>query len=674
MTEFLQRLRQRKMAQWALAYAAGAWVLLQVLGLAGDSYEWPRIVMRLGFGLVLVGFVGTLVLAWYHGEHGKQKISGTELLILALLLVVGGGVMWRVEGTERVAGAPSPATATATPAVTAAAAPAPVAASRKSIAVLPFANFSSDKENAYFADGIQDEILTRLAKIGDLKVISRTSTLRYGSKPDDLSVIARNLGVANIVEGSVQKIGDSVRINVQLIRADTDTHLWAEIYDRKLVDVFGIQSEVATAIAQQLQATLTKDEQEQVTRKPTTNAAAYDAYLKGLSLEGRATYSRDMHTRARDFYAEAVRLDPRFVEAWSHLVSVQSFMYFNDMERTPAALASMKSAAETATRLRPGSPEALTAVGFYRYRGLRDYPGALVAFEQALQRSPNSALIFGALGYIERRLGRMEPALEHLQRAAELDPGNAAWLAAQAELLAGLRRFPEARAIFDRALSVAPDDQSFLAAKISTYLDEGKLDEAGRLLAAMPAARVGERQQAISTQWAYDTDLRHFDVAIQRGRALLSEIGSGPDTLGEQLDFRVAMAELLRMKGDTAAAKAEFALASALAERLHAIVGDDERLLTQRARIRAGLGDKAGALADIDRAISAQMGDAKQTPALQLGKAAILARFGDREAAMDLLETSLKVPYGTTPANLRLGPEWDSLRAEPRFRRLSGEG
>lgn len=232
MNEFLQRLKQRKLVQWGVAYVAAAFALLQGIDIVAQQFGWPEEVRR-GITLALiVGFFVVLVLAWYHGERGAQRVSGTELLILALLLAVGGGFLWRFARA-------SPALA-----VKAAVVPA-VAIPEKSIAVLPFENLSEDKANAYFADGIQDEILTRLAKIGDLKVISRTSTQRYKTTPENLPEIAKQLGVAHILEGSVQKSGDQVRISVQLIRAGTDSHLWGETYDRKLHDIFAVQSEVA---------------------------------------------------------------------------------------------------------------------------------------------------------------------------------------------------------------------------------------------------------------------------------------------------------------------------------------------------------------------------------------------------------------------------------------------
>src|SRR5690348_10164599 len=231
MSEFLIRLKQRKLVQWALAYVAAAWAVLQALGLAVDSYDWPHGVMRIAFAVIALGFVVALVLAWYHGERGAQRVTGTELLILALLLAIGGGLLWRFERTTSATS--SPDAAQRNPGATLLMTPI-VAIPAKSIAVLPFENLSGDKDNAYFADGMQDLILTKLADIGDLKVISRTSTAKYQSHPDNLKIIAQQLGVAAILEGSVQKAGNQVLVNVQLIDAHTDSHIWADSYTRTL--------------------------------------------------------------------------------------------------------------------------------------------------------------------------------------------------------------------------------------------------------------------------------------------------------------------------------------------------------------------------------------------------------------------------------------------------------
>ena len=260
MNEFLQRLKQRKLVQWAVAYVAAAFALLQGIDIVAQQFGWPDGVRR-GITLAMfVGFFVTLVLAWYHGERGVQRVTGTELLILALLLSLGGGFLWRFAGAshDRIV----------------ASAAVPAAIPEKSIAVLPFENLSDEKENAYFAEGIQDEILTRLSKVAALKVISRTSTQKYKSAPDNLREVGKQLGVANLVEGSVQKVANAVHVNVQLIRAGTDEHLWAESYNRKLDDVFAVEGEVATAIAEQLNAKLSGAEKQQVDTRPTDSPEA----------------------------------------------------------------------------------------------------------------------------------------------------------------------------------------------------------------------------------------------------------------------------------------------------------------------------------------------------------------------------------------------------------------
>lgn len=678
MPELLQRLRQRKMAQWALAYAAGAWLLLQVLGLAAASYEWPHAVMRVAFGLVVLGFAPVLVVAWYHGERGEQKVAGTELLIIALLLAVGGGVLWRIERTATVdsspgeggpmAGAPS---ADSAPEARPAPAPAP-AASAKSIAVLPFANLSSDKDNAYFADGIQSEILTRLSKISALKVISQTSTAKYASSPENLPEIGRQLGVAHIVEGSVQKVGDSVRINVQLIEAATDAHVWAEIYDRKLVDVFGIQSEVAAAIASALQATLTPAEQQAVATKSTTNAAAYDAYLRGLNFN---VSQHDSLVRGRDLFAEAVRLDPGFVEAWTRLAENQSLLYFNFVERTPAALELMKRSAETVARLRPDSGEAWLTLGYYRYRGLRDYPGAKAAFEQALVRRPNDADVHGALSYIERRLGRLPESLAQIEQAERLDPRNPVWPDFRGNLLTEAGRYPEARAAFDRALELDPGRVQSVADKVTTYHLEGDLESAAPLMAALP--RPGPADAGILDVHVTDHMLnRDFDRALELCTDLLAKaarLESGSSIDGNfDLKMHLCIGRAHRLQGNEAAAHATYRRAIELAQ-ARSDGTNDHYLAGVLATAYAGLGDRVAALREAERAIALNQSDQLVLRGNRHRLALIHARFGDRDAAIAILTALEAEGRGVPPGWLRLLPEYDPFREDPRFRKLSGE-
>src|SRR5690348_7877429 len=272
-TGFLARLKQRKLVQWAIAYVAFAFALLQGVDIVAQRFGWPDQVEKLLILVLAIGFVVVLVLAWYHGERGAQKVSGTEIVILALLLAIGGGLLWRFE--RATPSTSSPDAAQPNPGATLPTAPV-AAIPAKSIAVLPFENLSGDKGNAYFADGMQDLILTKLADIGDLKVISRTSTAKYQSHPDNLKIIAQQLGVATILEGSVQKAGNQVLVNVQLIDAHTDSHIWADSYTRTLDNIFGVEGEVAQKVADALKARLTSTEQQNVAAIPTQNAAAYN--------------------------------------------------------------------------------------------------------------------------------------------------------------------------------------------------------------------------------------------------------------------------------------------------------------------------------------------------------------------------------------------------------------
>ena len=384
--------------------------------------------------------------------------------------------------------------------------------SEKSIAVLPFENLSDDKSNAYFADGIQDEILTRLSKIADLKVISRISTQNYKSTPTNLPEIARQLGVAHILEGSVQKNGSAIRVNVQLIKAANDSHLWADTFDRQLTDIFSVESEVARAIADQLRAKLTGQEEQVIADKPTQNPAAYDAYLRGLSIE-RAQSGFDAAKTAGAAYGEAVRIDPSFALAWASLAIIRSRLYLYGVDATTNTAAATREAADKAMSLQPELAEAWMAQAAYRYRLSRDFRGAVQAYEEASKRFPNSSHILTEWAVVETRLGSWDKAEAHWRKAMDLDPRNSGLLSTVAiEFLSRLRRFPEAHALLDRVSEISPDDQWIHAAKADLFLGEGRLDEAAKELARIPTdslvdAVVSDRAQLLTWQ-------RQFDGAI----------------------------------------------------------------------------------------------------------------------------------------------------------------
>ena len=369
----------------------------------------------------------------------------------------------------------------------------------KSIAVLPFENRSEEKANAYFAEGIQDEILTRLSKIADLKVISRTSTQYYKSAPENLSSIAKQLGVAHILEGSVQKSGDVVRVNVQLIKAANDSHLWADTFDRKLTDLLSVESEVAKAIAEQLRVHLTGREEQVIAAKPTDNPEAYDAYLRGLAYNVKTVYTPANALGAQKYLREAVRLDPKFALGWALLSIADARGYITQsLEPTVALREEARQAAETALALQPNLGEAVLAKGYYYYACLKDYDTAVRYFEQARQFLPNSSQIPALLASVARRRGQWDRSESYFNQTERLDPRNVNLLGQHAQLYIELRRFPEALRKFDQVLDIMPGDVDTLAAKAAIAQAEGDLPRASALLALIhPPA---DDPQALETQ------------------------------------------------------------------------------------------------------------------------------------------------------------------------------
>jgi TolB-like protein/Flp pilus assembly protein TadD len=410
MNQFLQRLKQRKLVQWAIAYVAAAFALLQGIDIVAQQFGWPEGVRRgITLGLV-VGFFVALVLAWYHGERGAQRVTGTELLIIGLVLALGGGLLWRFAAARsadsKTAIVPNESRSIA---------------SAKSIAVLPFDNLSRDPENAFFVEGVQEEILTRLAKVGELKVIARTSTQRFKSAPDDLREVAKQLGVMNVLEGNVQKVNDQVRVNVQLINALTNTHLWAEIYDRRLTDIFAVESDIAKAIADTLQAKLTGSEKVAITTKPTENPEAHELYLKGRYFWNRRTVEN--LKKAVDYFQQAIGKDPKYALAYSGLADCHVLLpAWGSADSSPRdELLRALEAARKAVELDDTLAEAHTSLA----RALasnRQLSAAISEFDRAIELNPNYATAHQWFGECLQSQGHFEEALAELRRAHELDP------------------------------------------------------------------------------------------------------------------------------------------------------------------------------------------------------------------------------------------------------------
>src|SRR6184192_194797 len=398
----------------------------------------------------------------------ERAVRRRKVLVVAALLVAAGAIGFVMLRHKR----PLPTAGSAIP--------------EKSIAVLPFENLSRDPDNAYFADGIQDEILTRLSKIADLKVISRTSTQHYKSAPKNLPEIARQLGVAHILEGSVQKSGDAVRVNVQLIKASNDSHVWADTFDRKMTDIFLVESEVAKTIADQLRAKLTGQEEQVITAKPTDNTEAYDAYLRGLAYNLKTLNTPANSLGAQKYLREAVRLDPKFALGWALLSFVEARGYITlTLQPTVALREEARQAAETAVTLQPNLGEALMAKGHYHYACLKDYDTAVHYFEQARLLLPNSSQIPASLAYVARRRGQWDRSESYFNEAERLDPRNVNLLSQHAISYICLRRFPEALRKLDQVLDITPDDLDTLVYKAAILQAEGDLPHAAALLAPL---------------------------------------------------------------------------------------------------------------------------------------------------------------------------------------------
>ena len=542
--------------------------------------------------------------------------------------------------------------------------------------MLPFENLSEDKANAYFADGIQDEILTRLAKIADLKVISRTSTQQYQSKPGNLSEIAKQLGVAHILEGSVQKSGDAVRVNVQLIKAANDSHLWADTFDRKLTDIFSVESEVAKAIAEQLRAKLTGQEEQVIAAKPTDNPEAYDAYLRGLAYSLKANIPANL-LGAQKYLREAVEFDPKFALAWALLSNVESRGYrTQSLQPTVALREEARQAAETALTLQPNLGEAVWAKGYYHYSCLKDYDIAVRYFEQARQLLPNSSLIPESLAYLERRRGQWERSESYFNEAERLDPRNAYILTQHAASYAMLRRFPEAVRRLDQVLNITPDDVDTLALKASIYQAEGDLPRAAALLA--PLHPNADDSNVVTTQ-VYQAILeRNPSPIIPR----LKEIVAKPDPALGYLngDLRFYLGWAQEVAGDHAAALESWKQARSELEPFLKEQPENWGLMCDLALTNMGLGEKAAAFAFVEKGMSVVPieKDAMDGPAQIEILARVAAQMGDPDRAIAALQKLLSIPcegalaslVPLTPALLRLDPMFDPLRNDPRFQKL----
>ena len=666
-------LKRRNVYRAAVAYGIVAWFLTQLTTQVFPFFEIPNSAVRFVVIALAAGFPIAMLLSWLY-EFTPQGIIRTQdvdpvqassaqratgrilnftiigvLLLVIAMLIVGRLPFYRQTGES---------------------------ISQKSIAVLPFENRSEDKANAYFADGIQDEILTRLSKIADLKVISRTSTQHYKSAPENLPEIARQLGVAHILEGSVQKSGDAVRVNVQLIKAATDSHLWADTFDRQLIDIFSVESEVARAIADQLQAKLTSHEEQALAVKSTNNPEAYDAYLRGLAFEVR---SNDLG-KAISSYEQAVESDPNFALAWARLSRGHALVYLREPSNFAAARRdAAKSALDRAQKLQPDSPETLLALGYYQYWVLSDYHLAKTTFKRVQKMLPGSSDALMGLGGVSGREGYWDQSVAYWEQALALDPRNEQLLGRAAWTYGYLRQFPAALKLYDRVLDIVPNDPEVMALKAGVYQAQGNLQEADRFLPEVNA-------QTASKAAFYNkvTQLRlerNLDEAVQLLEARLAQFHFASEI--EKISVQVELAVTQRLAGDTTGAKVTADQARNTLEQICKNQPDNPDFAGLLSLAYATLGEKNSALNEAQRAstLVPSSKDRLAEPGFAENLALVEMSIGENSRAISTLTRLLQTPYyggfyGPTPvtlAFLRLDPIWDPLRGDPAFQKLCEE-
>jgi serine/threonine protein kinase len=545
------------------------------------------------------------------------------------------------------------------------------AAPEKSIAVLPFENLSSDPNNIYFANGVQDEILTRLASLADLKVISRTSVMQYKSgDARDLRKIGRELGVARVVEGTVQRAGNRVRVNAQLIDVSTNRGLWGQTYDRDLADVFAIQSEIATSIARQLQATLSAREKTAIEQAPTNNITAFELYARAEDLIAVNDTKANL-LEAADLLNQAVARDPSFFKAYCLLAATHDRLYFFGYDHTPARLALAEAAIQEALRLHPDGGEVHLARAGHLYRGFLDYEGALAELEIAAKTLPNDARVFELKGYIQRRQGKQEEAVRSLERAIDLDPRNSATLQQIALSYRHLRRFAEQKSVLDRALAIDPNDvvNNLERASLEFYwkADTRPLHQMlDSIRATNPAAT-----QDIAEYWLLCALAEH-DAAAARNAVIAA--GQNPAQTDEAVSFSSSFMKgvIARMTKDDAEARTAFAAARAEQEKVPQTPESYGPALCVLGLIDAALGQKEEALRKGRRAVELLPVEKDPISGITMVKylAMIAAWVGDKDLACEQLAIAIRPPSRLTYGELKLLPIWDPLRGDPRFEQI----
>jgi TolB-like protein/Flp pilus assembly protein TadD len=653
MTGFFEELQRRKVYRVAAAYIIAAGFIIQIGSAVFPAWELPNWTLRLVVVLLLMGFPIALILAWAYDvtPQGIRVTPGSHRRRNLLMLIASGVIISAGAGFFLL----------------------PRASARKidkSIAVLPFQSLSDEKENTYFADGIQDDILTNLSKIGDLKVISRMSVMAYrGDAVRNAREIGKALGVATLLEGSVRRVGNRVRVNVQLIDANNDEHIWAEDYDRDLTDVFAIQTDLAQKIASALQAKLSPTEKARLDHRPTQNPDAYLLFVQAHDYANRMDMFHDTSLKAVPLFEQAIKLDPTFALAFAGLSRVQSWIYHSS-DPMPARREKARLNADEALRLQPDLPEGHLALGFSYYYGDRDYERALAEFEIAKRGLPNDAQAYLAIGSIQRRQGKWAESTANLEKAAALDPKNTNILINLCYSYMALRNFETADKMLDRAITASP--QSFQPRALKGFMAvlwKGDLSAAEKVFSSVPP----ENDESGLTTWGRAWILtleRKFPEALQLLERFRGETIFTTTTAPSPKAFMEGIIHLLQ--GDKTKAQVELEHARVVSEKLLLEAPEDAARHAQYGLILAALGQKQEAIAEGKRAVELlpESQDALDGPQCTSALAEIYACTGEFDEAFRLLDHLFAIPCNLTVPMFKLDPAWDPLRKDPRYQAL----
>jgi len=677
---FLTELKRRKVYRVAVAYAIVAWLLIQAASILFPTFEAPLWVMKVFVTAVILGFPVALILAWAFEltpegirraeevapREAKTPKAGRKWTAIVVAAAVLAAALFAFQ-FARTRSSPPPELPKQI---------VPAAGMDKSVAVLPFENLSSDKENAFFAQGIQDEIITTLSKISGLRVISRTSTAHYNSAPENLSEIARQLRVTNVLEGSVQKAGDRVHINVQLIQADTDAHLWAQSYDRELTDIFGVEAEVAKSIADSLQATLSPQEKARLEAKPTTNPDAYVLYLRARDYQTRPDNLLQDFRTARNLYDQAIKLDPNFALAHARLSAVMSQIY-HWFEPTQEVKETARREADESLRLQPDLGEGHLALGLYFYYEASNYEEALRELNLAAKTLPNDGDVGLYIAAVQRRQGHLTEAIAAYQKAEAIDPRNSVTLYDAAQTYFGIRDWPNAVKGMDRVLALAPDS---LNVKIQrAYMEFFWKGSTAPIKAVLESFVPNLDPDGVVTFSRWDVALMDRDPDGAERALTSARLENFVAPTGVPLPKSYLAGCVAVVRKDPGRAQQEFETARPILEQVVMKSPQDGIRHAQLGFLYALMGRKDEALREGQRGeeLTSASKDLINGGTVQGFLALIYARNGDADHAIQRIERLLTTPFAVdyaddsiTLSDLRQRWEWDLLRNDPRFQKI----